>query len=410
MPTSIGGPATPARQQDGDRLGGHARGPSTRWTPMIAVAACNRGAVATLVSNVLVRTDRNRTDHIQNKGSQSMSLNSKGGLAHTFRATAFSAAVALLGLGSATSAVAQDLTPSVSGWTGCPAATMRRCSWRWSAAISRMRAWTCRWKMAPGSNPALVAVSSGNNDIVLAGTTALIQGIPTGLDVIAIGGLVQVSPDSIVSLASAPISKPEDLIGKTIAGNTNSASAKVFEAFMRATGIDASQVTVLNVAPGGNAPAVLSGAADGMTGWAFTDAVGLGTQAEIAPPMLLADYGIRSLGMGFVTSTTYAEENPEVVKKFMAAVTRGYDEGFADPEAAIDALVKARPLTERELQLTSLNLMPQFARTPYSKDKPFGWTAIEDWESTVQLLRDFFEFTAEIDIPSIYTNEFVVAE
>lgn len=261
-----------------------------------------------------------------------------------------------------------------------------------------------------GSNPALVAVSSGNNDIVLAGTTALIQGIPTGLDVIAIGGLVQVSPDSIVSLASAPISKPEDLIGKTIAGNTNSASAKVFEAFMRATGIDASQVTVLNVAPGGNAPAVLSGAADGMTGWAFTDAVGLGTQAEIAPPMLLADYGIRSLGMGFVTSTTYAEENPEVVKKFMAAVTRGYDEGFADPEAAIDALVKARPLTERELQLTSLNLMPQFARTPYSKDKPFGWTAIEDWESTVQLLRDFFEFTAEIDIPSIYTNEFVVAE
>jgi len=339
-----------------------------------------------------------------------MTQSTKGRFARIFRAIAVSAAAALLSLGSVVSAVAQDLTPVSFRLDWLPRGYHAPIFLAMERGYFTEAGLNVTLEDGTGSNPALVAVSTGNNDIAMAGYTALIQGIPTGLDLLAIGGLVQVSPDSIVSLATAPISTPEDLIGKTIAGNTASASAKVFEAFLRATGIDSSEVTVLNVAPGGNAPAVLSRNADGMTGWAFTDALVLATQAEIAPPLLLSDYGVESLGMGFVTSNAYAEANPEVLKKFMGAVARGYADGFADPEAAIDALVAARPLTERELQLTSLRLLPEFTQTARSKEKPFGWTAHEDWEATEKLLRDFFEFTDELDISTVYTNDFVPAE
>lgn len=339
-----------------------------------------------------------------------MSLKLKKYFAFILRATVLTATAALLSLGSTVSAVAQDLTPVSFRLDWLPRGYHAPIFLALERGYFTEAGLNLTLEDGTGSNPALQAVSARNNDIAMAGYTALIQGIPTGLDVLAIGGLVQVSPDSIVSLAKAPISKPEDMIGKTIAGNTSSASAKGFEAFMRATGIDASQVTFLNTAAGANAPAVLSGNADGMTGWAITDAVGLATQAEIAPPLLLADYGVKSLGMGFITSNAYAKANPEVLKKFMGAVARGYAEGFADPEAAIDALIKARPLTERDLQLTSLKLLSGYTQTEFSKGKPFGWTAKEDWDATEKLLRDFFEFTAELDISTVYSNDFVPAE
>ncbi|RDE09555.1 ABC transporter substrate-binding protein [Pelagibacterium lacus] len=258
-----------------------------------------------------------------------------------------------------------------------------------------------------GSNAALQAVAAGTNDVVIANYTTMLQSIAQGMDLIAIGGLIQRLPDSIVSLERNPVLTPQDLEGRTVSTPPDSAASKLFPAFLDAAGVDASKVNILNTASGQSIPAVLGGSAQATTGWSFTDALVVARQAPIAPPILFSDFGINLLGNGFVTTQSFAAENGDLLSKFMEATARGYEEGLADPTAAVQALAAARPLVDVELQSQQLAAFPPFLHSANSEGQPFGWTAEADWEQTAQLLRDYFDLQGEVDISSVYTNDFV---
>lgn len=260
-----------------------------------------------------------------------------------------------------------------------------------------------------GTNVALQAVAAGNDEIVLASYTTMIQSSTAGMDVFGIGGLMQRSPDAIVSLQSNPINTPAELVGKTIATTPGSEIAKLLVAFFKATGLDPSKISVINTASGLAPAAVLSGTAQAMTGWSFSDALILNQTKPIAKPILMADYGINVLGLGFVTTKAYATKNSDVLRRFMKATTKSYEDGLKHPKDTIAALVADRPDTAPRAALMEeqLGLFPQFLHTKRTEEKPFGWTAREDWDQTAQLLRDYFEMTAQVDVGSLYTNDFV---
>jgi NitT/TauT family transport system substrate-binding protein len=261
-----------------------------------------------------------------------------------------------------------------------------------------------------GTNNALQAAASGNADIVLANYATMIQSVSTGMDLLAVGGLIQRLPDAIVSLASHPINVPKDLEGTTIATTPGDAAAKLLPAFLEAAKVDASKVTVISTAPGQTANAVLGGSAASMPGWSFTDALIVAAKKPIAKPILWSDYGINILGVGFVTSKSYAAKNGALVKAFMAATAKAYKEGLADPDAAIAAMVAARPLVDKDLQLTQLKGFPPFVHSAKSEGKPFGWTSPDDWSQTDDLLKKYFDMKGDVKVASVYSNDYVPAQ
>jgi len=221
-----------------------------------------------------------------------------------------------------------------------------------------------------GTTAALQAVASGNADIVLANYARMIQSVATGLNLVAVGGLVQRLPDAIVSLKSAPITEPKQLEGTTIATSAADAASKLLPAFLQAAKVDASKVNIVNTASGQAPAALLGGSAKSMTGWSFTDALAVDAEKPIAEPILMSDFGINLLGVGFVTTKAYASSHSDVLRSFLAATAKGYKEGAADPDAAIAAMAKERPLIDKKLQLVQLKRFPPFLHTAKSEGKP----------------------------------------
>jgi NitT/TauT family transport system substrate-binding protein len=260
-----------------------------------------------------------------------------------------------------------------------------------------------------GSNPSLQAVAAGNDTIVLANLTAMLQSAAVGMPVVAIGGLVQKLPDSIIALKGSGIKTPKDMEGRSLSIPPASAVFRIFPAFAKAAGIDLSKVKLVQMASGATHTALLQGQVDMTTGWAITQGVSISRHKPIEPPIMFADYGINLLGAGFVVRQDTAATKKDLLKRFMAATAKSYDAGLKDPEGATTALIAARPQIDRSESLETLRLFPPYLHTDSSKGHPFGWMARQDWEKTLDIMRKYFEFTASVDLNKMYTNEFVSA-
>lgn len=74
-----------------------------------------------------------------------------------------------------------------------------------------------------------------------------------------------------------------------------------------------------------------------------------------------------------ITSGEYANENSDVVKRFLTAVKRGYEGCVKDIEAGADALCKADETLDRELVVRSLELLQN-----YFLDEAGNWGTIDE--------------------------------
>src|SRR5205085_6601770 len=142
-----------------------------------------------------------------------------------------------------------------------------------------------------------------------------------------------------------------------------SAAYKLFPAFATAAGIDLRKVKVVPMAAGATHAAVLQGQVDFTTGWAFTQGVQMAKHKAIEEPILMADYGLNILGVGFVVTRASAGTKGDALRRFMAATARSYRDGLQDMQGAADAMSAARPETEQDVLIDQFKLLPPFLHT-----------------------------------------------
>jgi hypothetical protein len=73
-------------------------------------------------------------------------------------------------------------------------------------------------------------------------------------------------------------------------------------------------------------------------------------------------------------------------------------------------MIQSRPGGSSELWLKQLKLVEPFLQTERSKAHGFGWTAREDWEQTIVILKKYFGMTASVDAASLYTNDLLPSQ
>jgi NitT/TauT family transport system substrate-binding protein len=261
-----------------------------------------------------------------------------------------------------------------------------------------------------GSNPSLQSVAAGNDMIVLANYGTMTEGITKGMPVIGVGGLIQRLPDGVIWLRGSGIKAPKDLEGRTMSIPPASAVFKLFAAFVAATGIDMNKIKQVQTDSNAALIGLINGQVDFTTGWVFTDALKVESQKPIDPPMLFADYGVNVLAAGFVVQKATAATKGDTIRRFLAATAKGYQEGLKEPEAAVAAMIQSRPGGSSELWLKQLKLVEPFLQTERSKAHGFGWTAREDWEQTIVILKKYFGMTASVDAASLYTNDLLPSQ
>ncbi|WP_298434798.1 ABC transporter substrate-binding protein [uncultured Jannaschia sp.] len=170
-------------------------------------------------------------------------------------------------------------------------------------------------------------IVAGRADLALTTPDTTIKAIAEqGAPFKIIGAQYQKNPIGIVSLASAPILSPEDMVGKTIAvPPVNTISV---EAVLALNGIDRDAV---NIVPYAYDPTPLvQGEIDGSLDFTTNVPYTIGQLGEEAVSFLLYDFGFTTYNdTVVVTEETLAERRDDLIA-WMRASRKGWNENFAD--------------------------------------------------------------------------------
>jgi NitT/TauT family transport system substrate-binding protein len=255
-----------------------------------------------------------------------------------------------------------------------------------------------------GSTTTIQVVASGAETFGAANLTTMALGVAKGMPLVAVLGLIQKSPDSIISLADAGIKTPADIVAKRGGFVATSASDRLFPAFAKSAGIDPQKVTRIQIESSARYSVLLQGNADFVIGWSFTDAFKINKQKPVAPPLLFADYGVNVLSIGIVVSKDTLANHPSLVKRFLAATVKGIEDSIKSPEAAVDAIVRLRPGADREALLAGASNLGAFVHTKSSEALPLGSMADQDWEAGRRILVEYLGMSESVASSQLYTN------
>jgi len=173
--------------------------------------------------------------------------------------------------------------------------------------------------------------------------------------------LFHASPSAIAVKIDGPIRRPADLAGRTIIGHDTDVALQTFGAFCLSAGIDPSRVTS-RVAPGSLAELARTlldtPDIDGMFGYVSTIRAALAALGVDANTILrfmpFADHAPELFGSCLMASRRLVEREPEALAALVRALRRGVDDMLADPEAALDAVLRRRPDASRDAEALRL--------------------------------------------------------
>lgn len=262
-----------------------------------------------------------------------------------------------------------------------------------------------------GSGITVQAVAAGTATFGYADIPTMMKAASKGAPVTAVGVALQISPMSVMGFADKNVRKPEDIKGKIVAVTPGDSMSQIWPLFLKKTNLkdtDFKQVagdaqTKLN--------AVINGQADLLLGYVMDQAIKL--QDAVHKPVYairFADYGVNLVSSGIIVQKDFLKNKPDVVKRFMRAATRSLEEATKNPEAAIDAMLKAQPKSGvKDTALVGLkNTIALYHGPDNPKDAPFRVGA-NNMTETLQLLVEYggLDKTSAGKAEDYYTNSYL---
>lgn len=205
---------------------------------------------------------------------------------------------------------------------------------------------------ARGGADVVTKLATGSADFGSAGLASLLQARAQGpVPVVAVAPIYNKQPDALFTAEGSGIEKFTDIVGKTVATPTFSASNVVWPLLLENNGIDPNSVKLLKLDPGALAPMLATGKVDATINWVtvapgFVRSLGeAGKELQVIP---WSEYGFDGYGLSLVASERFVQRNPEVARKFVAAYRKAQDMAIANPAAAAAALKKMVPEVDEQ--------------------------------------------------------------
>jgi len=195
-----------------------------------------------------------------------------------------------------------------------------------------------------------------------------------GAPVIAVGVALQTNPMSVMGFAEKNIRKPDDIKGKTVASTPGDSMSQIWPLFLKKTGLKESDFKTVSGDAVTKLNAVINGQADLLLGYVMDQSMKIkdATGKDVFP-IKFADYGINLVSSGIIAHKDFVKENPDLVKRFMAAATKSVEEASKHPKDAAQAILNANPKGGRIETLTQgFELTIPLYRDPSGKkSQPF---------------------------------------
>lgn len=253
-------------------------------------------------------------------------------------------------------------------------------------------------------------VAQGDADFGIAQAESLLPARAAGVPVVSIATLLPHNDSSLMALADAGITRPRDLEGRTYGGYGGALETELVKRLVECDGGDPDAVDFVEV---GNVD-YLTGMQRGRFdfAWVFNgwDALAAeevqGVDVTTIPFIDHLDCIPDWYTPLLLTSESMIEDDPALVRDFLAATARGYELAVADPQQAADLLLDAVPELDRDLVEAST----EYHATRFIEPGE-GWGHQE-----AQVWSDFGDFLVEaglldepVDTDAAFTDELLPA-
>ncbi len=225
-----------------------------------------------------------------------------------------------------------------------------------------------------GSGVSVQAVAAGSATFGYVDVPTMVRAATKGAPVKAVGVALQVSPMSVIGLAEKNIKTPKDIVGKTVAMTPGDSMSQIWPLFMKKTGLQEGQYKVVSGDGQTKLNAVINGQADVLLGYLMDQNIKV-QDATKKPVQVIrfADYGVNLISSGIIASKDTLANKSDLVKRFMRASTKAFEEAEKNPEAAVDAMLKANAKAgQRDTLLIGLKLTtPLYHSDDTKSQRPF---------------------------------------
>jgi putative hydroxymethylpyrimidine transport system substrate-binding protein len=237
------------------------------------------------------------------------------------------------------------------------------------------------------SDPAapLKLVAAGQSDLAISYEPEVALARDKGLDVVAIGALVNRPLTSLMWLQSSGIKGVGDLKGKTIATAGIPYQDAFLQTILSRVQLSPSDIKTVNVGFG-LLPALLGGSAQAMLG-GYSNVEGVDLRQRGKNPVVLP---VDQLGVPtydelvLVANRKSLEADSDKFRLFIAALQRGTDAAVQQPNAATKAVLEANQgldpkLTAAQIEATLPLLGARTSGQPYGYMDPAQWRTFAGW-------------------------------
>lgn len=257
-----------------------------------------------------------------------------------------------------------------------------------------------------GSANTVQVVAAGSDTFGLADSSSVILTATKGAEVKSVMSILNSTGFAVVSLAASGIKSPKDLEGKRLAVSPGDPLRQLFEAVAAANKVDIAKVSFVQVDPAAKVVSVLEKRADALLGGADDQFFLIKYRGQEPAALRFADWGANIVGMTILTQEATIKAKPELVRRFVRATARSWDEARKNPDAAVDAALKAKPDLNRQSTRDQMMVDFELMDSKHSKGR-IGWSAQADWEQTLNLLKQYRELKTDKPWSAFHTNEFV---
>jgi NitT/TauT family transport system substrate-binding protein len=257
-----------------------------------------------------------------------------------------------------------------------------------------------------GSANTVQVVAAGSDTFGLADSSSVISLIAKGGEIKSVMNVLSSTGFSVVSLASTGIKTPKDLEGKSLAVSPGDPLRQLFEALAAHHKLDMSKISFVQVDPAAKVVTVLEKKADALLGGADDQYFLIKYRGHEPAALRFADNGANIVGMTIVTQEATIKSKPDLVRRFVKASIRSWDESKKNPDAAVDAAMKVKPDLNRQSTRDQMIVDFELMDSPNVKGRTgFGHEA--DWTQTIELLKKYRGLETNANWTAFHTNDFL---
>lgn len=266
-----------------------------------------------------------------------------------------------------------------------------------------------------GSGGTVTRVASGAYDMGFADLAALMEfqaNNPAAPNKpIAVMMVYNNTPAAVMALKKSGIRTPADLKGKKLGAPVFDAGRRGWPIFAKANGLDAGNWTAMD--PTLRETMLLRGDVDAITGFTFTSLLNLesrGVKASDVEVLAYPNYGVKLYGNAIIVSDSFLKKNPEAVKAFLRAFTKGMKDVIADPKEAITTLKAKDGLVNTAIEEKRLKMaLEATVLTPDARAEGFGNVMPPRLSLMASQVSDAYATKQRVDPATVWTPAYLPA-